>query len=248
MSTQQKVALVTGGASGIGLAISNQLLEDGYLVVVNYQASKTAADAFVSAALATGKQAIAFQANIAEYAQVETLITSILNTFGRLDCVVNNAGINDDTLVLRMREEQFDRVIATNLKGAWAVSKLALRHLMQSPSGRLIHIASVAGIMGNVGQANYAASKAGMIGLSKTLAREVASRQVTVNVVAPGFIETKMTDKLSDTIKEQALTMIPLKRFGKPEDIAMMVSFLASDHASYITGQTFVVDGGMVMQ
>jgi 3-oxoacyl-[acyl-carrier protein] reductase len=161
--------------------------------------------------------------------------------------VVNNAGITDDTLMLRMSEAQFDRVIETNLKGVWAMCKYSLKPLMQAGNGRIINIASVAGMMGNVGQANYAAAKAGVIGLTKTLAREMASRNLTVNVVAPGFIQTNMTANLSPQIKESALAMIPLKRFGNPEDIAQMVSFLASSKAQYITGQTFVVDGGMTM-
>jgi 3-oxoacyl-[acyl-carrier protein] reductase len=164
-----------------------------------------------------------------------------------LDVLVNNAGITDDTLMLRMSEDQFDRVIETNLKGVWATCKYALKPLMQAGQGRIINIASVSGMMGNAGQANYAAAKAGVIGLSKTLAREMASRNITVNVVAPGFIETRMTAGLSPAIKESALGMIPLKKFGQPEDIAFMVSFLASNKAQYITGQTIVVDGGMTM-
>jgi 3-oxoacyl-[acyl-carrier protein] reductase len=161
--------------------------------------------------------------------------------------LVNNAGITEDTLMLRMSEDQFDRVIETNLKGVWATCKYALKPLMQNGQGRIINIASVAGMMGNAGQANYAAAKAGVIGLSKTIAREMASRNITVNVVAPGFIETRMTAGLSPAIKESALGVIPLKKFGQPEDIAYMVSFLASNKAQYITGQTIVVDGGMTM-
>ncbi len=247
MISTQKVALVTGGATGIGLAISQQLLSEGFTVVVNYQASQVAADAFVASAQANGQVALAVQANIGVASDVARLIETILSSFGRLDVVVNNAGITEDGLMLRMSEEQFDRVIQTNLKGVWLVCKHALKPLMQSGQGRIINIASVAGLMGNFGQSNYAAAKAGVIGMSKTIAREMASRAITVNVVAPGFIETRMTDKLSDSIKESALTMIPLKRFGQPSDIAHIVSFLASDKAQYITGQTFVVDGGMTM-
>ena len=247
MSSTQKVALVTGGATGIGLAISQQLLSEGFTVVVNYQASQGAADAFVASAQANGQVALAVQANIGVASDVARLIETILSSFGRLDVVVNNAGITEDGLMLRMSEEQFDRVIQTNLKGVWLVCKYALKPLMQAGQGRIINIASVAGLMGNFGQSNYAAAKAGVVGMSKTIAREMASRAITVNVVAPGFIETRMTDKLSDSIKESALTMIPLKRFGQPSDIAHMVSFLASDKAQYITGQTFVIDGGMTM-
>jgi 3-oxoacyl-[acyl-carrier protein] reductase len=201
----------------------------------------------VQSVQAKGGQALAVQANLSQVKEAEKLIQTTLQTYNRLDVLVNNAGITDDTLMLRMTEEQFDRVIDTNLKGVWATCKFALKPLMQSGQGRIINIASVAGMMGNVGQANYAAAKAGVIALTKTLAREMASRNLTANVVAPGFIETKMTAGLSPQIKETALTMIPLKRFGQPNDIANMVSFLASSKAQYITGQTFVVDGGMTM-
>lgn len=247
MSEQQKVAIITGGATGIGLAISQQLAKDGFTIVVNYHASIDAANQLVSEIKAAGGQALAVQANVSKVAEAEALIQTTVNTFGRLDVLVNNAGITDDTLMLRMNEAQFDRVIETNLKGVWAMCKFALKPLMQTGQGRIINIASVAGMMGNVGQANYAAAKAGVIGLTKTLAREMASRSLTVNVVAPGFIETRMTAGLSPQIKEAALNIIPLKRFGQPEDIAHMVSFLASSKAQYITGQTFVVDGGMTM-
>ncbi len=247
MNNVKKVAIITGGATGIGLAISQQLANEGYCVVVNYNASKDAALAFVQSVQAKGGQALAVQANISQVKEAEQLIQTTIQTFNRLDVLVNNAGITDDTLMLRMTEEQFDRVIDTNLKGVWAMCKFALKPLMQSGQGRIINIASVAGMMGNVGQANYAAAKAGVIGLTKTLAREMASRNLTANVVAPGFIETKMTAGLSPQIKETALNMIPLKRFGQPDDIAHIVSFLASSKAQYITGQTFVVDGGMTM-
>lgn len=247
MNDVKKVAIVTGGATGIGLAISLQLAQDSFIVVVNYNSSSQAAQDLVKQIQDKGGQALAVQANLSQVAEAEKLIQTTLNTFQRLDVVVNNAGITDDTLMLRMSEAQFDRVIETNLKGVWAMCKYALKPLMQAGNGRIINIASVAGMMGNVGQANYAAAKAGVIGLTKTLAREMASRNLTVNVVAPGFIQTNMTANLSPQIKESALAMIPLKRFGNPEDIAQMVSFLASSKAQYITGQTFVVDGGMTM-
>lgn len=247
MNENKKVAIVTGGATGIGLAISLQLAQDGYVVVVNYNSSAQAAQELVQQIQTNGGQALAVQANLSKVSEAEKLIQKTMETYQRLDVLVNNAGITDDTLMLRMTEAQFDRVIETNLKGVWAMCKFALKPLMQSGNGRIINIASVAGMMGNVGQANYAAAKAGVIGLTKTLAREMASRNLTVNVVAPGFIETNMTAKLSPQIKETATGMIPLKRFGTPEDIAYMVSFLASNKAQYITGQTFVVDGGMTM-
>jgi 3-oxoacyl-[acyl-carrier protein] reductase len=247
MSEPKRVAIVTGGATGIGLAISLQLAKDGFIVVVNYHASKDAANNLVATIQSLGGQALAVQANLSQVREAEKLIQTTIQTFQRLDVLVNNAGITDDTLMLRMSEEQFDRVIETNLKGVWATCKYALKPLMQAGQGRIINIASVAGMMGNAGQANYAAAKAGVIGLSKTLAREMASRNITVNVVAPGFIETRMTAGLSPAIKESALGIIPLKKFGQPEDIAYMVSFLASNKAQYITGQTIVIDGGMTM-
>ena len=247
MSEPKRVAIVTGGATGIGLAISLQLAKDGFIVVVNYHASKDAANNLVATIQSLGGQALAVQANLSQVREAEKLIQTTIQTFQRLDVLVNNAGITDDTLMLRMSEDQFDRVIETNLKGVWATCKYALKPLMQNGQGRIINIASVAGMMGNAGQANYAAAKAGVIGLSKTLAREMASRNITVNVVAPGFIETRMTAGLSPAIKESALGIIPLKKFGQPEDIAYMVSFLASNKAQYITGQTIVVDGGMTM-
>jgi 3-oxoacyl-[acyl-carrier protein] reductase len=247
MSEAQKVAIVTGGATGIGEAITRQLVKDGFIVVINYNSSAKAAEELVAALSQQGGKVLAVQANISLFADAEKLVKTTLDSFGRLDVLVNNAGITDDTLMLRMSETQFDRVIQTNLKGVWSTCKASLRALLSSPAGRIINIASVSGMMGNIGQANYAASKAGVIGMSKTLAKELASRKVTVNVVAPGFIETKMTAPLSDTIKETALTMIPLKTFGQPEDIAYMVSFLASSRAQYITGQTLVVDGGLTM-
>jgi 3-oxoacyl-[acyl-carrier protein] reductase len=247
MSEPKRVAIVTGGATGIGLAISLQLAKDGFIVVVNYHASKDAANNLVATIQSLGGQALAVQANLSQVLEAEKLIQTTIQTFQRLDVLVNNAGITDDTLMLRMSEEQFDHVIETNLKGVWATCKYALKPLMQAGQGRIINIASVAGMMGNAGQANYAAAKAGVIGLSKTLAREMASRNITVNVVAPGFIETRMTAGLSPAIKESALGIIPLKKFGQPEDIAYMVSFLASNKAQYITGQTIVIDGGMTM-
>jgi 3-oxoacyl-[acyl-carrier protein] reductase len=247
MNQEQRVALVTGGATGIGEAIVRQLVKDGYRVVINYAASKPAAEQLVKDIHSQGGEAIAIQADVSHYQAAGDLIQQTLTTYQRLDVVVNNAGVTDDALMLRMNETQFDRVININLKGVWNVCKQALKPLMQSSQPRIINIASVAGMMGNVGQSNYAAAKAGVIGLSKTLAREMATRQLTVNVIAPGFIETRMTASLSPQIKETALTMIPLKRFGLPQDIAYMVSFLASEKGQYITGQTLVIDGGMTM-
>ena len=247
MDQNKKVAVITGGATGIGKAIAIQLAKEGYAVVITFQSSESSA-VELKAHIESEQGTIAIhKTNVSSVKDVEALLAFTLATFGRVDVLVNNAGITDDTLMLRMQESQFDRVIETNLKGVWVVCKTFLRILLNAPNGRIINIASVSGMMGNLGQANYAASKAGVIGLSKTLAREVASRQVTVNVIAPGFIETKMTAPLNETIKAQALSMIPLKSFGQPEDIAYMVSFLASEKARYITGQTLVVDGGLTM-
>jgi 3-oxoacyl-[acyl-carrier protein] reductase len=247
MNSDQRVAIVTGGATGIGEAIVRQLSQEGFRVVINYQSSKAAAETLVADLKGQGHEVLAIQADVGQFAQAGSLIQQTLDAYQRLDVVVNNAGVTDDALVLRMNETQFDRVINTNLKGVWNLCKQALKPLMQSPQPRIINIASVAGMMGNIGQSNYSAAKAGVIGLTKTLAREMASRQLTVNVIAPGFIETRMTAALNPQIKETALTMIPLKRFGQPADIAHMVCFLASDKAQYITGQTFVIDGGMTM-
>jgi 3-oxoacyl-[acyl-carrier protein] reductase len=247
MNSNQRVAIVTGGATGIGEAIVRQLSQEGFRVVINYQSSKAAAETLVADLKGQGHEVLAIQADVGQFAQAGLLIQQTLDAYQRLDVVVNNAGVTDDALVLRMNETQFDRVINTNLKGVWNLCKQALKPLMQSPQPRIINIASVAGMMGNIGQSNYSAAKAGVIGLTKTLAREMASRQLTVNVIAPGFIETRMTAALNPQIKETALTIIPLKRFGQPADIAHMVCFLASDKAQYITGQTFVIDGGMTM-
>ncbi|MDY0277016.1 MAG: 3-oxoacyl-[acyl-carrier-protein] reductase [Acholeplasma sp.] len=240
-----RVAIVTGGAVGIGKEISLKLAKDGAKIVVNYRKSEEEAKALVEEIKSFGGHALAVKADIGGFLEAKHLVDEAIRAFGGIDIVVNNAGITDDALLLRMQEEQFDRVINTNLKGVFNVCKHASRSLLKSKAGRIINISSVAGIKGNVGQANYAASKAGLIGFTKTLAREFASKGITANVVAPGFIETKMTDLLSTEIKEMALNEIPLKRFGSSSDVAMLVSFLASDNASYITGQVISVDGGL---
>lgn len=247
MNLTNKVCIVTGGATGIGKAISIALAKAGAKVVINYNKSSEAAEALVKEITEQGHQAIAIGANISQFDEAKRLIDTTLETFGQLDVLVNNAGITDDTLLLRMSEVQFDRVIETNLKGVFNTVKHALRPLMKSEAGRIINISSVSGLIGNVGQVNYSAAKAGVIGLTKSLARETAGKGVTANVVAPGFIRTRMTDKISPEIQNEYLRNIPLKRFGEPEEIANIVLFLASDLASYITGQTITVDGGMVM-
>ncbi|HOI84724.1 MAG TPA: 3-oxoacyl-[acyl-carrier-protein] reductase [Acholeplasmataceae bacterium] len=247
MDLSNKIALVTGGASGIGRTISLELAKKHATVIVNYNRSREAADSLVEEINQMGEQALAIQADVSKYTDAERLVKEILTQFGQLHIVVNNAGITDDALILRMSEEQFDKVIATNLKGVWNVCKHAAKPLLKSGYGRLINISSVSGVMGNAGQSNYSSAKAGIIGMTKTLAREFASRNVTVNAIAPGFIETDMTKKLPEEAVKAWAEQIPLKRFGKPEDVAHAVVFLASEEASYITGHTLEVDGGLVM-
>lgn len=241
-----QVALVTGASRGIGRAVALALAAAGAKVVVNYARSSTAAEEIVAHIAAEGGQALALQADVAQAEQVDALISRTLETFGRIDILVNNAGITRDTLLLRMKLEDWQAVIDLNLTGVFLCTKAVAKGMLKQRSGRIINIASVAGQMGNPGQANYSAAKAGVIGFTKTVAKEMASRGVTVNAVAPGFIETDMTGDLPNT--EEILKFIPLGRFGKPDDIAGMVRFLAADPAAaYITGQVFNVDGGMVM-
>lgn len=241
-----KVALVTGASRGIGAAISKRLAADGFRIVVNYAGNTAKAEEVVSAIVDAGGEAIAVQADVADAEQVKALLKTALDTYGQLDCVVNNAGITRDGLLMRMKEADFDAVLNTNLKGAFLVTQAATRPLLKT-SGRIINIASVVGITGNPGQANYVAAKAGLIGFTKSVARELASKGVTANAICPGFIETDMTDELTEAQRNQTLDQIPLKRFGQTDDIASLVSFIASDNARYITGQTLAVDGGMTM-
>lgn len=247
MSLEGKIALVTGASRGIGRAIATELAARGAYVIVNYNGSEAAADETVKAIRAAGGQAEAWQCNVADYEAAEQLINGVLEQHQRIDILVNNAGINRDNLLMKMSEEEFDAVIDTNLKGTFHTMRFVSRQMLKQHSGRIINLASVVGIVGNAGQTNYAASKAGVIAMTKTAAKELASRGITVNAIAPGFIETDMTDKLSDKIKEQMNSQIPLGRFGKPEHIAKAAAFLASDDAEYITGQVLQVDGGMVM-
>lgn len=242
---QDQVAVVTGASRGIGRAVALALAAEGAKVVVNYASSSGAADAVVAEVAAAGGEALALQADVAQAEQVETLFKTVLDQWGRVDVLVNNAGITRDTLLMRMKNEEWQAVIDLNLTGVFFCTRAVSKTMLKQRSGRIINITSVAGQMGNAGQANYSAAKAGVIGLTKTVARELASRGVTVNAVAPGFIETDMTSGLA---AEPILKMIPLGRYGKPEEIAGMVRFLAADPAAaYITGQVFNVDGGMVM-
>ncbi|MGB3308968.1 MAG: 3-oxoacyl-[acyl-carrier-protein] reductase [Nodosilinea sp.] len=245
-SLEGQVAVVTGASRGIGRAVAIALAAAGAKVVVNYARSSTAAEEVVAAIVEGGGSAIAIQADVSKVDQVDSLISGTLEKFGRVDILVNNAGITRDTLLLRMKPEDWQAVIDLNLTGVFLCTRAVAKLMLKQRSGRIINIASVAGQMGNPGQANYSAAKAGVIGFTKTVAKELASRGVTANAVAPGFIETDMTGDLSNT--EEILKFIPLGRFGQPEDIAGMVKFLVADPAAaYITGQVFNVDGGMVM-
>ncbi len=242
-----KSALVTGASRGIGRAIAIALAEAGADVVVNYAGSEAAAAETAKAVEALGRKAVLAKADVGQSSEAEALVKTALDTFGKLDILVNNAGITRDNLLMRMKEEEFDQVIETNLKGVYNCLKAVTRPMMKQRTGTIINISSVVGVLGNAGQANYVAAKAGVIGLTKSAARELASRGITVNCVAPGFIETDMTDKLTDEMKSSMLGQIPLAKLGQPEDIARVVTFLAGDGASYMTGQTIHVDGGMVM-
>ena len=242
-----RVAIVTGASRGIGRAIALALAESGADVVVNYAGSEQAAREVAGEIERLGQKALIVQADVADAGQVDQLVKQTLDAFGKVDILVNNAGVTRDNLLMRMKDEEWDQVISTNLKGVYHCMKAVTRPMMKQRSGRIINIASVVASLGNAGQANYVAAKAGVIGLTKSVARELASRGVTVNAVAPGFTETDMTAKLGEDIQAGLKTQIPLQRLGKPEDVAAMVRYLATDEASYITGQTIHVDGGMYM-
>ena len=242
-----KVALVTGASRGIGRAIALRLAEEGAKVAINYAGNVKAAEEVKAAIEEKGGKALLVQADVSDSAAAEAMVASVVEAFGTVDILVNNAGITWDALFARMKEEDFNAVINTNLKGVFHCTKAVTKLMMKQRSGRIVNMASVVGVTGNAGQANYSAAKAGVIGFTKSVARELAGRGITVNSVAPGFIETDMTAVLSDKVKEAMAEDIPLKRAGKPEDVANAVLFLASDNAAYITGQVLHVDGGMVM-
>jgi 3-oxoacyl-[acyl-carrier protein] reductase len=246
LSLRGQVAIVTGASRGIGRAIALELATYGAYIIVNYASSSRAAEALVEEITSGGGQALALQADVSQAEQVDALFNSVMEKCDRIDILVNNAGITRDTLLLRMKLEDWQAVIDLNLTGVFLCTRAASKIMLKKRSGRIINITSIAGQMGNPGQANYSAAKAGVIGFTKTVAKELASRGITVNAVAPGFIATDMTSKLSNT--EEILKFIPLNRYGQPEEVAGMVRFLAADPAAaYITGQVFNVDGGMVM-
>ncbi len=242
-----KVVVVTGASRGIGRAIALKLADEGAKVVVNYSGSQAKAEEVVAMIQEGGGEAIAVQASVSQTEEVTALMDTAVKTFGSLDILVNNAGITRDNLLMRMKEDEWDDVLDTNLKGVFLCTKAVTRQMMKQRAGRIINISSIVGVAGNAGQANYVAAKAGVIGLTKTTAKELASRNILVNAIAPGFIETEMTDQLPEDIKQGMLTQIPLAKLGQPEDIAKAVVFLASDDANYMTGQTLHLDGGMVM-
>lgn len=242
-----KAALVTGASRGIGAEIAKQLAKEGARVAVNYSGSQSKAEEVVNEIIAAGGQAFAIQASVSDAENVTEMVKKTIEQFGSVDILVNNAGITRDNLLMRMKESEWDDVIDTNLKGVFLCTKAVTRQMMKQRAGKIINIASIVGVSGNAGQANYVAAKAGVIGLTKTTAKELASRHINVNAIAPGFITTEMTDELSEDVKNQMLTQIPLSKLGNPQDVAKAVVFLASEDASYITGQTLHVDGGMVM-
>ena len=242
---KNKIALITGAGRGIGRAIAIALAKEGAEVVINYNGSEERAKEVKQTIEENGGKASIYKCNVSDFVACEAMIKDIVKEYGHLDILVNNAGIIKDGLIMKMKEEDFDSVLNVNLKGTFNTIRHSARQMLKQRSGKIINISSVSGILGNVGQANYAASKAGVIGLTKTMARELGSRGITVNAIAPGFVDTEMTEVLSEEIRENACKQIILGRFGKPEDIANTAVFLASDKADYITGQVISVDGGM---
>lgn len=244
---KDKVALITGASRGIGKAIALKFAQNGANVIINYSSSQSQAENLKEEIEKIGTKAMMIKCDVSNPDEVNQMFSQVEKEFGRLDILVNNAGITKDGLILRMNEEDFDKVIAINLKGAFLCSKAAAKMMVKQRFGNIINISSIVGIAGNIGQANYAASKAGIIGLTKSLAKELASRNIRVNAIAPGFIKTDMTEVLSDKVKEAMLSSIPLGRFGEADEVANVALFLASSLSSYITGQVIVVDGGMIM-
>jgi 3-oxoacyl-[acyl-carrier protein] reductase len=247
MNLEGKAALVTGASRGIGREIALELASLGANVAVNFAGNEAKANEVVDEIKALGRDAFAVKCNVSNSVEVSAMVKETIDRFGSLDILVNNAGITRDNLLMRMKDDEWDDVININLKGVFLCTKAVTRQMMKQRNGRIINIASIVGVSGNPGQANYVAAKAGVIGLTKTTAKELATRNITVNAIAPGFISTDMTDKLTEEVKTEMLKQIPLARFGEPKDIAKVVAFLASSDSAYMTGQTLHIDGGMVM-
>ncbi len=245
---EERVALVTGGGRGIGRAIAVRFAREGAKIAISYRSNDEAAEETQRLVREAGAECEAIKGDVAEAADVEALVKDVGEAFGTVEILVNNAGTRRDNILMRMKDAEFDEVLATNLKGTYLCTRAVLRGMVRARWGRIVNISSVVGLLGNAGQANYAASKAGIIGFTKSTAREVASRGITANVVAPGYVETELTGALPESVKEQILSQVPASRFGEPKEIAEAVAFLAGDDAAYITGQTIAVDGGMVMQ
>jgi len=243
-----RVAVVTGGGRGIGRSIAVRLAHEGADVAISYRSNDEAADETAKLVRGAGVRCETFQGDVASPEDVEALFKGVDEAFGRVDILVNNAGVTRDNLMMRMKEEEFDEVLRTNLKGTYVCTHAVLRKMVRARWGRIVNVSSVVGLVGNAGQANYAASKAGLIGFTKSVAREVAQRGITANAIAPGYVETELTGSLPDKVKEQILAQVPMGRFGEPEEISEVVAFLAGEGAGYVTGQTITVDGGMVMQ
>lgn len=247
MNLKDKTAIVTGGSRGIGRAISLQLASKGANVVVNYNKNAQAAEEVVKEIEALGGKAFAIQADVGKINEVDSFVKEALEKFGNIDILVNNAGITSDGLLLRMKEQEWDDVLNTNLKGAFLMTKAVIRKMIKNKKGKIINITSIVGSSGNAGQSNYSAAKAGVIGFTKSIAKEVAARGIQVNAIAPGYVQTEMTDSLPEKIKDDLINMIPAKKIGEPKDIANMVVYLSSDLSDYITGQVIHIDGGMYM-
>ncbi len=246
--TERQIVVVTGASRGIGRAVAVRFARDGAAVIVNYRGSEAAAQETAQAVTAAGGEATLVQGDVSSRDDAERLIETAIQQHGRIDVLVNNAGITRDQLLMRMTDDDWDAVLDTNLKGAFYTTRAVLRPMLRKRSGRIINISSVVGLIGNAGQGNYAAAKAGLIGFTKSIAREVASRSITVNAVAPGYIATEMTDAIAETMKAKIIEQVPMGRLGTPEDVAEVVAFLASRAASYMTGAVLQVDGGMVMR